>query len=273
MWNDDDKARDRETMKNQDSSATSVVEPDGDCVADVERILIVDDDAGIRREISGYLSERGYAVETADGGPAMLSVLERTGVDLVILDLMLPGEDGLAVCRKLVAAGGPPVIMLSAFGDDTDRIVGLELGADDFVSKPCNPRELAARVRAILRRRAEGGQTQSLRDRLITFEGWTLDLVLRQVRNPRGVSVPLSSGEFALLRVFIERPHRVLSREQLLDLVQGPESEVFDRSVDVQISRLRRKLGKDSAGRDIIQTIRNEGYAFAARAIKCHRAV
>ena len=203
----------------------------------------------------------------------MISVLERTGVDLVILDLMLPGEDGLAICRKLVAAGGPPVIMLSAYGDETDRIVGLELGADDYVSKPCNPRELAARVRAVLRRRAEGGQVQSMRDRLMTFEGWTLDMVLRQVRNPRGVSVPLSSGEFALLRVFIERPHRVLSREQLLDLVQGPDSEVFDRSVDVQISRLRRKLGKDSSGRDLIQTIRNEGYAFAARAVRSHRAV
>ncbi len=260
-------------MTNHDSLPISVVKPGAQVEETTKRILIVDDDAGIRGEMSAYLKERCYDVETADGGAAMLFLLEQLEVDLVILDLMLPGEDGLALCRRLVATGGPPVIMLSAYGDDTDRIVGLELGADDYVSKPCNPRELAARVRAVLRRRSEGNQILSPQDRLVTFEGWTLDMVLRQVRNPQGVSVPLSSGEFALLRVFIERPLRVLSRDQLLDLVLGPEKEVFDRSVDVQVSRLRRKLGKDAAGRDLIQTIRNEGYAFAARATRSHRAL
>jgi two-component system OmpR family response regulator len=175
------------------------------------RILMVDDDPGIRDVVSDFLGKHGYKVETAADAREMDSALTRGGVDLVILDVMLPGEDGLAICRRLAGAeAGPPMIMLSAMGEDTDRIVGLELGADDYLAKPCNPRELLARVRAVLRR-AEQRRNGAPNAAGCEFAGWRLDLVRRELRSPAGVMVNLSSGEFSLLRAFVERAQRVLS--------------------------------------------------------------
>jgi two-component system OmpR family response regulator len=228
------------------------------------RILMVDDDPGIRDVVSDFLGRHGYSVETAADGREMDEALGRGPVDLIVLDVMLPGEDGLAICRRLSSNdSGPPIIMLSAMGEDTDRIVGLEVGADDYVPKPCNPRELLARVRAVLRRTEQrpaepGGITGC------EFAGWRLDLVRRELRSAQGVVVHLSSGEFGLLRAFVEHPQRVLTRDQLLELARGPESEAFDRAIDVQISRLRRKLD-DGGGQDLIRTVRNEGYMFTAK--------
>ena len=228
------------------------------------RILMVDDDPGIRDVVSDFLGKHGYVVDTAADAREMEMVLERGAVDLVVLDVMLPGEDGLAICRRLAGGGSaPPIIMLSAMGEDTDRIVGLELGADDYLAKPCNPRELLARVRAVLRRAEQRGANNGI-GAGCEFAGWRLDLVRRELRSPEGVVVNLSSGEFSLLRAFVERPQRVLTRDQLLDFARGPASDAFDRAIDVQISRLRRKLD-DGGGQDLIRTIRNEGYMFTAK--------
>lgn len=227
------------------------------------RILMVDDDPGIRDVVSDFLGKHGYTVDTAGDAREMEQALERGPVDLVVLDVMLPGEDGLAICRRLAVGDGPPIIMLSAMGGDTDRIVGLELGADDYLAKPCNPRELLARVRAVLRR-AENRGASSTVSAGCEFAGWRLDLVRRELRSPQGVVVNLSSGEFSLLRAFVERPQRVLTRDQLLDFARGPDSDAFDRAIDVQISRLRRKLD-DGGGQDLIRTIRNEGYMFTPK--------
>ncbi|MEO8114836.1 MAG: response regulator [Phenylobacterium sp.] len=230
------------------------------------RILMVDDDPGIRDVVSDFLGKHGYRVDTAGDAYEMEQALERGPVDLIVLDVMLPGEDGLAICRRLAGGtdAGPPIIMLSAMGEDTDRIVGLELGADDYLAKPCNPRELLARVRAVLRRAEQrssgGGSTAGCE-----FAGWRLDLVRRELRSPQGVVVNLSSGEFSLLRAFVERPQRVLTRDQLLEFARGPDSDAFDRAIDVQISRLRRKLDDGGGGHDLIRTIRNEGYMFTAK--------
>ena len=229
------------------------------------RILMVDDDPGIRDVVSDFLGRHGFTVETAGDARGMEQVLARGPVDLIVLDVMMPGEDGLSICRRLAAQNGPPVIMLSAMGEETDRIVGLELGADDYLPKPCNPRELLARVRAVLRRRHEprGAVADGAVGAGCGFAGWWLDLVRRELRSPQGVVVNLSSGEFSLLRAFVERPQRVLTRDQLLDLARGRESEAYDRAIDVQISRLRRKLD-DSAG-ELIRTVRSEGYMFTAK--------
>ncbi|HMO44058.1 MAG TPA: response regulator, partial [Phenylobacterium sp.] len=209
--------------------------------APAARILMVDDDPGIRDVVSDFLGRHGYAVSTAGDAREMEQALERDAVDLIVLDVMLPGEDGLAICRRLAVGDAPPIIMLSAMGEDTDRIVGLELGADDYLSKPCNPRELLARIRAVLRRAEQTGAADEL-GAACEFAGWRLDLVRRELRSPQGVVVNLSSGEFSLLRAFVERPQRVLTRDQLLDFARGPDSDAFDRAIDVQISRLRRKL-------------------------------
>jgi two-component system OmpR family response regulator len=228
------------------------------------RILMVDDDPGIRDVVSDFLGRHGYQVETAGDSREMEQALERGPIDLIVLDVMLPGEDGLAICRRLAVGEGPPIIMLSAMGEDTDRIVGLELGADDYLSKPCNPRELLARVRAVLRRAELRGQASSS-SAGCEFAGWRFDLVRRELRSPQGVVVNLSSGEFSLLRTFVERPQRVLTRDQLLEFARGPDSDAFDRAIDVQISRLRRKLDDGGGGQDLIRTIRNEGYMFTAK--------
>ncbi|MBX7247766.1 MAG: response regulator [Caulobacteraceae bacterium] len=230
--------------------------------APAARILIVDDDPGVREVLSDFLGGHGYAVETAADGRSMDAAVATFAPDLIVLDLMMPGEDGLSICKRLSAEpGSPAVIMLSAMGEETDRIVGLELGADDYLPKPCSPRELLARTKAVLRRRRETPPTDGSTS-VIEFDGWTLDLVRRELRSAAGIVVNLSGGEFHLLRVLVERPGRVLTRDQLLDLARGPASEAFDRAIDVQISRLRRKL-EDGAGRDPIRTVRGEGYMFA----------
>ncbi len=234
-------------------------EPDDPRMAASARILVVDDDPDIRDLVSEFLGRHGFRVETAGDGAAMERALAQEPADLVVLDLMLPGEDGLSLTRRLLADGGPPVIMLSAVGEDTDRIVGLEVGADDYLAKPCNPRELLARVRAVLRRNGEGRNRGAARPggTAVEFAGWRLDLLRRELRSPRGVLVELSGGEFSLLRAFAERPQRVLTRDQLLDYARGPDSDSFDRAVDVQISRLRRKLAAGGGGGEMIRTVRN----------------
>ena len=236
-----------------------------------DRLLLVDDDPGIRDVVGEFLSLHGFLVETAADGREMERAMARRAPDLVVLDLMLPGEDGLAICRRLRAAGGPAIIILSAMGEEIDRIVGLELGADDYVPKPCNPRELLARVRAVLRRRREPLTGADGLGAACEFAGWRLDLVRHELRSPSQIVVNLSSGEFSLLRAFVEHPGRVLSRDQLLEFARGPESDAFDRAIDVQISRLRRKLDdgeEDTGGAGLVRTIRNEGYMFTPKVLR-----
>lgn len=223
------------------------------------RILVVDDDASIRDALCDYLGRHGFEVRGADGGAAMDRALAAEDADLVVLDLMMPGEDGLSICRRL-RPHGPAVLMLSAMGETTDRVVGLEIGADDYLAKPFEPRELLARVRAVLRRPAA---TEAASGSVLLFAGWRLDLVRRELRGPHGRPVALTGGEWALLRVFAEHPGRVLTRNQLLDLARGPEADSFDRAVDLQVSRLRRKLG-ERGGAELIETVRGEGYRLAA---------
>jgi two-component system OmpR family response regulator len=228
-------------------------------------ILVVDDDLDLRKLIGDFLAGHGYRVEVAENAAQMRLAVEKQRPDLVILDVMMPGEDGLSAARRLITENGPPVIMLSALGSDTDRIIGLEVGADDYLPKPCNPRELLARVRAVLRRRAqpEPDPAASASSRY-EFAGWRLDLVRRELRDPAGTFINLSDGEFALLRTFIENPQRVLSRDQLLDITRGRNTEVYDRAIDSQISRLRRKLN-ERADTEMIRTVRNEGYMLLTK--------
>lgn len=236
----------------------------GDKTSGAAAILVVDDDSGIRDVLSESLTTYGYRVFTAPDVAGMDAILAREAIDLIILDLMMPGEDGLSACRRLAAGPAPPIIMLSALGDEADRIVGLELGADHYLAKPCSPRELLAHVRAVLRRSGTGVALPNEPPRQIrTFLGWRIDLDAHDLFDPEGVLVHLSDGEFAVLRVFIERPRRVLSREELLDAARGPDSEAFDRAIDVQVSRLRRKLRAGDS--DIIRTVRNEGYMFVPK--------
>nr|WP_206664794.1 response regulator [Dankookia rubra] len=229
------------------------------------RILVVDDDPEIRDLVCEFLGRHGFLVDAAEDGPAMERALAREPADLIVLDVMLPGEDGLSLTRRLAAGPGTPVIILSAVGEDTDRIVGLEVGADDYLAKPCNPRELLARVRAVLRRNGERQSRPAAvpAGTTVEFAGWRLNLVRRELRSPQDVLVGLSGGEFSLLRAFVERPQRVLTRDQLLDYARGPDVDSFDRAVDVQVSRLRRKFAAGgSISSEIIRTIRNEGYLF-----------
>lgn len=221
------------------------------------RILVVDDDPGIREVLCDYLVLHGYGAVGAASAAEMDRALAQQTPDLIVLDLMMPGEDGLSVCRRL-AGKGPPIVMLSAMGEVTDRIIGLELGADDYLAKPCNPRELLARVRAVLRRPRED---EAAEGPALTFAGWRLDLLRRDLTRPDGRTVALSAGEFALLRAFAERPGRLLTRDQLLERARGADADVFDRAMDVQISRLRKKLD-DGSGLAMIQTLRGEGYMF-----------
>ncbi len=225
------------------------------------RILVVDDDPGIRNAVSSYLEEQDLEVETAVDARDLDRALARDRFDLIVLDVMLPGEDGLAICRRLAAGGGPPVVMLSALGEDADRIVGLELGADDYLPKPCNPRELLARIRAVLRRAEAGKQGAGL---VCEFAGWRLDRLRRELRSEDDVQVNLTEGEFMLLLALVEQPQRILTRDQLLDGARGPDSEAYDRSIDVQISRIRRKLDRAAGGGSLIRTIRNLGYILDA---------
>jgi two-component system OmpR family response regulator len=227
------------------------------------RVLIVDDDPDIRAGLAQVFERAGFTTAAAKNVAEMEACLECTGADLVILDVLMPGEDGLSACRRLAARGWPPVILLSALGDDPDRIVSLEIGADDYLAKPCNPRELVARARAVLRRAREGGPRKGGFEAL-RFGGFRLNLARHELIDPDGVLVALSTGEFRLLRAFVERPQRVLSRDQLLEIAFAAETDVFDRAVDVQVSRLRRKLERGNAP-ELIRTVRGEGYLFTVK--------
>jgi two-component system OmpR family response regulator len=237
------------------------------------QILIVDDDAGIRGLVSSFLEKHGFKTDTAGNTEEMRAKLSGGKYDLIVLDVMMPGEDGLSALRKFQKADGPPVIMLSAVGTDIDRIVGLEMGADDYMAKPCNPRELLARIRTVLRRRKRheaGGPVRAAvpessgAPSLLGFSGWRIDLIGRLLHDPADKIVSLSDGEFRLLRAFVEHPRRVLTRDQLLDYARGSESEHYDRAIDVQVSRLRRKLSDDGTQPELIRTVRSEGYMFVA---------
>lgn len=244
------------TLKDQDDGVRDALPPEA-------HILVVDDDAEIRRLLAGFLREQGYRVTTASDGRELLEKVRAASIDLVILDVMLPGANGFELCRNIRATSSTPVIMLTAKGADTDRIVGLEMGADDYVSKPFNPRELVARVKAILRRsQAASGTVRPAGGQRFLFDGWVLDALRRELRDPSGVLIDLSTGEYDLLLTFVEAPQRVLSREQLLDLSRNRTSTGFDRSIDVQVSRLRRKLDVSDEAESFIKTVRGAGYMF-----------
>jgi two-component system, OmpR family, response regulator len=233
-------------------------------------LLIVDDDREIRELLSRFLRKHGFRVSVAVDGREVRKALADQAIDLVVLDLMLPGEDGLSLCRRLRSDSTIPVIMLTAMGEEIDRIIGLEMGADDYLAKPFNPRELLARIKAVLRRTgasavhaARAADEQSTMR--VRFDAWTLDLNKRELISPSGVLVPMSGGEFTLLATFVAHPQRVLSRDQLLDFARGRDAQPFDRSIDVQVSRLRRKIEDDPHEPALIKTVRGDGYLFAPK--------
>ncbi len=229
---------------------------------DKHRILIVDDDIALRDLVVDYLSASGYLVEVAGDGTAMRTVLGKYTVDLVVLDLMLPGEDGLSLLRWLREHHGPPVIIVSARGDEVDRVVGLEMGADDYLAKPFGPRELLARVRAVLRR---SGETNTTTDtQALTFGSFSLHLNTH-VLNRGGIEIPLTFGEFNLLRVLLEHANQILSRDHLISLLKGYERSPFDRSIDVRVTRLRRKIEPKPDSPIFLRTVWGEGYLFTPR--------
>lgn len=228
--------------------------------ADVH-VLVVDDDKEIRHLVAKFLRENGYRVTTARDGREMRKVLADAVIDLIVLDLMLPGTDGLSLCQELRKTSSIPVIMLTARASEADRIVGLEIGADDYLAKPFSPRELLARIKAVLRR----GATTPVRRRdawRLTFAGWMLDTQRRELINPAGIVVDLSTGEYDLLLTFLEAPQRVLTRDQLMDGAKHRIATGFDRAIDVQVSRLRRKLDASEEGQEMIKTVRGTGYFF-----------
>ncbi|NEV62689.1 response regulator [Thiorhodococcus minor] len=227
----------------------------------VLRILVVDDDPGLRALLSDYLAREGFAVAGAEDGEAMDAWMAENETDLVILDLMLPGDDGLTLARRLRAKTDVPIIMLSARGDEVDRIVGLEVGADDYLPKPFNPRELLARIRAVMRRRQPAREDDEREQDIIRFGPYKLDLAQHELRRGDEL-VGLTSGELDLLRVLAEHPDRVLDRDRLLDLLKGYERSPFDRSVDVQIARLRAKIEPETKHPRFIRTIWGKGYMF-----------
>jgi two-component system OmpR family response regulator len=227
------------------------------------RILVVDDDADIRSLLADYLGEQGWHISTAQDGTSMQQVLDTTQIDLIVLDLTLPGSDGLTLCRDLRAHSAIPVIMLTARSAPLDRILGLEMGADDYLCKPFEPRELLVRIRNVLRRSQGAVNEVSTTSTAWHFADWTLDETTRQLQNSAGLVVMLSGGEYRLLKVFLERPNRPLNRDQLLSLTQGRETDPLDRSIDLHISRLRQKLGDDARAPKLIKTLRNEGYLLA----------
>lgn len=236
-----------------------------------DSILIVDDDPEIRRLLVDYLARNGFTAFAARDGRDMWQMLERHAIDLIVLDLMLPDADGLTLCRDLRAKPKTstlhaiPVLMLTARGEETDRIVGIEMGADDYLVKPFNPRELLARVKTILRRtRALPPNLRPEPARYLSFAGWSLDTAARLLTAPDGVATPLSGGEYRLLRILLDHPNRVLSRDQLTEMIHGREADAFDRAIDVQVSRLRQRLRDDSREPMLIKTVRGEGYVLAA---------
>ncbi len=236
-------------------------------------LLVVDDDEDIRTLIADYLRQHGYDVRTADGGDAMFAEISESVPDLVVLDIMMPGEDGLALCRRLRAAPGTenlPVIFLTALGETADRVAGLELGADDYVVKPFQPRELLARIRAVLRRfrgvPEPRGEEEKTAGKAYHFSGWTLDLTARHLIAPGGIIVNLSGAEFRLLSIFLEHPQKVLSRDYIQDELQGQEADrsPFDRSLDVQVCRLRARLRDNGRESKLIKTVRGDGYVLTS---------
>jgi two-component system, OmpR family, response regulator len=231
-------------------------------------ILIVDDDPKIRTGLSKFLSGQGLRVTVASDGRDMQGKLAHANIDLIVLDVMMPGEDGLSLCRKLSAEGAAPIILLTAVAGETDRIIGLELGAEDYVCKPFNPRELLARIRVVLRRRTNSTVDEKRPIvKCYRFSGWVLDARARTLTSPSGAHVEMTTGEFDLLQAFVEHPNVVLTRDQLLDLARGRASMAIDRAVDVQVMRLRRKLETDPQFPMLIKTVRNSGYIFTPEVI------
>ncbi len=236
-------------------------------MASRDHILVVDDDPDICALVSEFLESNGFQVSVATDGKGLQTIMERDVIDLIVLDLMLPDEDGLVLCRNLRSRSNIPVVILSARGGEMDRIIGLEMGADDYIPKPFHPRELLARVKSVLRRsRSLPDDAQdSDQNASYHFAGWTLDVPTRQLYSPSGDKIFLSGGEFALLRVFLNHPNRVLPRDQLLVFSHGREIEPFDRTIDMQVSRLRRRLQDDPKSPSLIKTVRSVGYVFAVR--------
>ena len=227
-------------------------------------ILVVDDDRQIRDLLSRFLKKNGYRVDTAANGKEMRAALVGANIDLIVLDRVMPGEDGLNLCRDLRRDSRVPIILLTLLGSDTDRIVGLEMGADDYVVKPFNPQELLARIKAVLRRANDVPVTSKFgRTRKLTFDEWTLDRFARELTSPDEVLISLTDGEFDLLLALAEHPQVILTREQLLDLTRGRSAVAFDRSIDMQITRLRRKIETNPEEPQLIKTIRNKGYMFS----------
>lgn len=242
----------------QDAMEAHIIEP-----AAEQHVLIVDDDAELRQLVAKFLRSNGFKVTAVRSAPELHHALASARIDLVILDLMLPGASGLDICRELRKTSTVPIIMLTAKADESDRIVGLEVGADDYVTKPFSPRELLARIKAVLRRMAvDAGARRPSTLRGYSFQGWTLDTLKRELTNPDGIVVDLSTGEYDLLLAFVEQPQKVLSREQLLDAARNRVATGFDRSMDVQISRLRRKLASGDDDNAMIKTVRGAGYMF-----------
>ncbi|MEC7794413.1 MAG: response regulator [Pseudomonadota bacterium] len=230
-------------------------------------ILVVDDHAQIRESVTKFLVKNGLRATAAKDAVEMDACLAAGQFDLIVLDVMMPGEDGLAVCRRITAGGGPPIILLTALGEDTDRIVGLEIGADDYLAKPFNPRELLARVKSVLRRTSTDAiLTGRLAGKTVRFAHLTLEADRQVLRDEQGIETPLTSAEFKLLSVFLERPRMILSRDQLMDLTAGRAAGPLDRTIDNQISRLRRKIEPDVLRPRIIKTVRNGGYSLSCDA-------
>jgi two-component system OmpR family response regulator len=233
-------------------------------VTKTDAILLVEDDAEIGELIARYLENQQIETVVVVDGRAMDAALARRAFDLLILDLNLPGEDGLSICRRIRDGRNLPIIIVTAQGEDVDRIIGLEMGADDYVVKPFNPRELLARVRSVLRRaRASAASREAAGGRFYLFDGWRVDIMAHQVTAPSGTKIALTGAEFDLLYALCERPNRVLTRDQLIDLTHGQQGNPFQRSIDVLISRLRQKLESDPKNPKFIQTVRSEGYLFA----------
>ena len=231
-----------------------------------DRVLIVDDDEDIRKLLEEYLRKNGFDAHAVPDGPAMRDALAARPASLVVLDLMLPGEDGLSLCRQLRARSQVPVLMLTAKGDPVDRIIGLEMGADDYLAKPFNPRELLARIRSILRRaRALPADTEINVPESFGFSGWRLDTRERNLRAPDGVVVSLSGAEYRLLLIFLQNPNAVLSRDQLSNFTFGHDADPLDRTIDMQVSRLRERLRDEAREPAIIKTVRGRGYVLAVR--------
>ena len=234
-------------------------------MGDMPHLLLVDDERSIREPLAAYLTKQGFRVTQAGDVEAARTRLTAYAIDLVILDIMMPGEDGLSLCRHIAATSDVPVILLTARTEETDRIIGLEMGADDYVVKPFSPRELATRVKVILRRATAGGARQHAPEaNAYAFAGWVLKSGERALVDREGVSVPLSTGEYNLLLALVTRPRQVLTRDQLLDLTQGREAAAFDRAVDNQVSRLRRKIEADAKSPELIKTVWGGGYTLAA---------